>query len=151
MFSSLNVVNTDLRTLDSSFNSTYDLVACNPPYKKAGSGGVSYDDAERAARHETFCTLEDVVAVGSRILKGGGRLCICHKPERLADLLTLMRTRGVEPKRLRLVQQRVSTKPWLVLAEGKKGAHPGLVIEPTLFVENENGGYSQEMNRIYRI
>jgi tRNA1(Val) A37 N6-methylase TrmN6 len=147
----LRVVKADLCKLDSSFNGAYDLVACNPPYKKAGSGGVSSDDAALAARHETFCTLEDVVTTGARILKGGGRFCICHRPERLTELMALMSARGVEPKRLRLVQQRISTKPWLVLVEGKKGAHPGLVIEPALIVEDEKGEYTDEMKRIYRL
>lgn len=149
--SSLSVLEADLRTLDTSLSGCYDLVACNPPYKKAGTGFVSSNDAAKAARHETYCNLDDIVSTGARILKNGGRFCICHRPSRLAELLTLMCAKGLEPKRLRFVQQRVSTNPWLFLAEGKKNAHPGLEIESALIVEDENGGYSQEMKRIYRI
>lgn len=145
----LHAVNVDLRALDSSYNGRYDLVACNPPYKKSGAGAVSAENAARAARHETLCTLEDVISTGARLLKNGGRLCLCHRPERLVDIMTLMREFKVEPKRLRLVQQRAETKPWLLLIEGKKGSRPGLTIEPALIVEDENGEYSRQMSEIY--
>lgn len=147
--SGLRAVEADLRTLDTSFNGAYDLVACNPPYKKTGTGAISKNSAALAARYETFCTLKDAVSVGARLLKNGGRFCLCHRPERLADAVTLMRVCNVEPKRLRLVQQRCSAKPWLLLIEGKKGGKPGLCIEPTLIVEDENGVYTTEMSNIY--
>jgi len=145
----LHAIETDLRTLDASHNGTYDLVACNPPYKKSGTGAVSRESAARTAKHETLCTLEDAVSAGARLLKNGGRLCICHRPERLADLITLMKAFKIEPKRLRFVQQRVNTRPWLFLIEGKKCAKPGLFAEPTLIVENGIGEYSHEMSEIY--
>lgn len=147
--SNINVINADLRKLGSQYNGKYDLVAVNPPYKKEGTGKMSLISSALAARHEQFCTLEDAVSVSSKMLKNGGRLCLCQRPERLCDILTLMRKHKVEPKRVRFVQQKVSTKPWLVLAEGKKSAKPGLIAEPALIVEGENGGYSDEMNSIY--
>lgn len=145
----LHAIEADLRTLDSSYSGGYDLVACNPPYQKSGAGGVSAESSARAARHETFCTLEDVISAGARLLKNGGRLCLCHRPERLTDIMTLMRGYKVEPKRLRLVQQRTSTKPWLALIEGKKCGKPGLAVEPALIVEDASGAYSREMSEIY--
>lgn len=148
---SLHVAETDLRALNSSYYGRYDLVACNPPYKKAGTGAVSTADSALKARHETFCTLEDIVKVSAKLLKNKGRFCLCHRPERLAEIIILMCKYNVEPKRLRFVQQRVSTKPWLVLAEGKKDARPGLIIEPALIVEDINGQYSEEMKNIYRL
>ncbi|CDZ23988.1 methyltransferase small [[Clostridium] cellulosi] len=148
-FSNIHPINADLRALDSSYNDCYNLVACNPPYKQAGTGGISRSTSARIARHELACTLGDIIETSSRILKGGGRLCLCHRPERLADIICLMREKGIEPKRLRFVQQRVDTKPWLVLVEGKKGAKPGLLAEPALIVESDDGGYSSEMSAIY--
>lgn len=148
-FTNIRAVEADLRTLDKSFYGRYDLVACNPPYKKSGSGAQSSGAAARAARHETLCTLEDVITVSSRLLKNGGRFCMCQRPERLTDILVLMRQNKVEPKRLRFVQQKTLSKPWLVLVEGKKGGKPGLIAESALIVENDSGGYSPEMSRIY--
>ena len=84
-----------------------------------------------------------------RQLRYGGRFCLCHRPERLADVICALREAGLEPKRLRLVQQRPASAPWLLLAEGRRGGKPGLRVEPPLIVEGE-GGFSPEMLRVYR-
>lgn len=124
------------------------LVTCNPPYKAPNAGLKNEDKIHAAARHEIFCTLEDIVSVSAKLLKTSGRFCICHRPERLSELMKLMSDYGVEPKRLRLVAKSVGCEPWLVLVEGKRSAKKGLRIEPTLYVE-ENGVLSKEMTEIY--
>ena len=124
------------------------LVTCNPPYKSANAGLKNPDSVIRTARHEIECTLEDIVSVAARLLQTSGRLCMCQRPERLAELTILMNKYKVEPKRLRLVAQRKGEKPWLFLIEGRRCGNSGLVIEPTLYVE-ENGKFSQEMMEIY--
>lgn len=124
------------------------LVTCNPPYKAPLGGLKNEDKIHAAARHEIFCTLEDIVAVAARLLKTSGRLCVCHRPERLAELMSLMSRYGVEPKRLRLVAKSVGNEPWLVLVEGKRSANIGLRIEPTLYVY-KNGELTDEMINIY--
>ena len=126
------------------------LVTCNPPYKAPNAGLKNPDRVEMVARHEIECTLEDIVAVGSKLLQTGGRLCMCHRPERLAELMSLMTKYKVEPKRLRLVCQRKGEEPWLVLLEGRRSGNTGLRIEPTLYVE-ENGFFSKEMIEIYGV
>ena len=126
----------------------YTLVTCNPPYKAPGAGIKNPDEVERVARHEVECTLEDIVAVGAKLLQTGGRLCMCHRPERLSELMHLMTVYKVEPKRLRLVCQRMGEEPWLVLVEGRRSGNTGLRIDPTLYVE-ENGFFSKEMIEIY--
>lgn len=127
----------------------FDLVTCNPPYTGPGGGLLSADPAGRIARHETACTLADVSAAARYLLRYGGRFCLCHRPERLADVICALREAGLEPKRLRLVQQRPASAPWLLLAEGRRGGKPGLRVEPPLIVEGE-GGFSPEMLRVYR-
>lgn len=144
----IHIINADLRTAPLP-RAAYDLVTCNPPYKKAGTGLTSRTDARLIARHEVTCTLEDIVKEAAGLLRFDGRFCLCHRPERLSETLALMSTHGLEPKRLRMVQLNTSTAPWLFLAEGKKGAKPHLRVEPTLLQENPQGGNSEEMQRIY--
>ncbi len=124
------------------------LVTCNPPYKAAGAGLKNPDKVDCVARHEVACKLEDIIFVASKLLQTSGRLCMCHRPERLAELIRLMSFHKIEPKRLRLVCQRKGEEPWLVLVEGKRCANTGLRIEPTLYVE-EKGEFSPEMIEIY--
>ena len=127
----------------------FDLVVCNPPYFPPGSGALPQDAARRAARTEESCTLEDVCRASARLLRWGGALCLVHRPERLADLLSLPRQAGLEPKRLRLVSPRAEAAPSLVLLEARRGGGPGLRVEAPLLLEGPGGGPSPELNRIY--
>lgn len=128
---------------------TCDVVSCNPPYKILGTGIISELSSEKIARHELLCTIDDVCAAAHTLLKFGGKLCVCQRPERLLDVLESMRKHGIEPKRVRFVSQKNNTAPWLFLAEGKKGAQPFLKIEPPLILEQADGSHSQEILRIY--
>ena len=98
-----------------------------------------------------LCTIDDVCSAAIRNLKYGGRLCICNRPERLCDIMVSMRQNGIEPKRVRFVSKNPYTAPWLVMAEGRKGGNPFLKVEPQLYTTDENGGYTDEMKRIYRL
>ncbi len=147
----VNVINTDIKSLKGVIPfGKFDLCAMNPPYKIGGGGIVNSDDAKRIARHETKCTLDDITKAASQVLRFGGRFCICQRPERLADVIMSMRGAGIEPKRLRLVQQRAGKAPKFFLLEGRRGGSSGgLVVMPTLFIEDESGNFSQEMIDIY--
>lgn len=124
------------------------LVTCNPPYKAAKAGIESELDAHKIARHEILCDINDVCAAAEKLLKFGGRLCICNRPERLADVISAMKGNNIEPKRLRFVSKNPSTAPWLFLIEGKKGSKPFMKIMPQLYIWNENG-YTDEVQAIY--
>lgn len=148
--SRIDVLNEDLRNLSVLTPGSFDVVACNPPYKQQGGGIINPEQGRLLARHEYTCTIEDVCKSAARLLRFGGRLCICQRPERLSDIICAMRESDIEPKRLRLVQQRKNKAPKLFLIEGKKGGKcGGLVVGDTLLIENENGGWSDEMIEIY--
>ena len=69
----------------------FDALTVNPPYKLNNSGIVNPSDKLAIARHEVLCTLEDVIATSRILLKDNGRMYMVHRPERLADILILMR------------------------------------------------------------
>lgn len=125
------------------------LVTCNPPYKAAKAGIESNLDAHKIARHEIYCDINDVCYAASKLLKYGGRLCLCNRPERLSDVIFAMKQNDIEPKRLRFVSKNPSTAPWLFLIEGKKNSKPFMQVLPQMYVWNENG-YTPEMEEIYR-
>lgn len=149
-FSGFEAVNCDIKCLSGRVEfGKATLVTCNPPYKADNAGIQNPDSVLRTARHETQCSLEDVVSTAAKLLQTSGRFCVCHRPERLAELMSLMRSCKIEPKRMRIVCQKSGREPWLVLVEGKRCANTGLRIMPPLFVENENGTLTDEMMRIY--
>ncbi len=145
----LEIFGCDLKEYKSDFE--LDVITCNPPYKLNNTGLKNKDDAVTIARHEVLCDIDDVCKAAARNLKFGGRLCICNRPERLCDTMYAMKQNGIEPKRLRMVQKTPTSDPWLFLIEGKKGSKPYLKVEAPLFTTNENGDYSDEMKRIYRL
>lgn len=148
-FEDITILQADIRESRSLFpTEQFDLIACNPPYKAGGAGLQNRDAGRRTARHETTLTLADLAESARYALKFGGRLCLCQRPERLTDAMDTFRRRGLEPKRLRLVQQTKQSRPSLFLLECRKGGRSGLTIEPTLLIEDENG-YTPEMLALY--
>lgn len=125
-----------------------DLVTCNPPYKAANAGFESVIDAQKIARHEIMCDIDDVCRAAERLLKFGGRLCVCNRPERLADVISAMKNRNIEPKRIRFVSKTPDDAPWLFLVEGKKGSKPFMKVEKQLYIRSGDG-FSDELKRIY--
>lgn len=125
-----------------------DLVTCNPPYKAANAGFESVITAQKIARHEIMCNIDDVCAAAEKLLKYGGRLCVCNRPERLSDVIFAMKNHNIEPKRLRFVSKNPEEAPWLFLIEGKKGSKPFMRVEPQLYIRTEDG-FSEELQKIY--
>ena len=130
---------------------SFTLVTCNPPYKATNTGILNEADAHTIARHEILCNINDVCRAAARLLKFGGRLCICQRPERLLDTLGAMRNNKIEPKRLRFVQKKGDTAPWLFLVEGKKGSAPYMKVEPPFLIQaKDSDENSDELRRVYR-
>ena len=127
----------------------FDVVTVNPPYKLNNAGIVNPNDKLAIARHEVMCTLEDVIIAARRLLKDNGRMFIVHRPERLADIFGLMRKYKIEPKRVRMVQPNTKKAPNIVLVEGQRDGGAFLKWEETLYVYDDNGNYSEEIDRIY--
>jgi tRNA1(Val) A37 N6-methylase TrmN6 len=114
---------------------TYDVITCNPPYKAAGTGILSQSDSEKAARHETMCNIRDLCKAAKKMLRSGGKLVLCNRPERLADVICAMRENGIEPKRLKFVAKDEKSPPWLFLIEGRKDGGVFMSVEPTVFIK----------------
>jgi len=117
------IVTGDLRTAPLPAGG-FDLAVSNPPYFPVGSG-----KSGGPARSEELCALDDLCAAAGRLVKNGGRFALCHRPERLVDVLCSLRAHGLEPKRLKLVSHGPGHPPSLLLAEAVRQGKPGLKIE----------------------
>lgn len=135
----LHPICADLRQLwDGAPLGQLDLVTCNPPYKAYRAGMESQLTAQKIARHEIFCNINDVCVAAKKLLKYGGRLCVCNRPERLADVMVAMREQDIEPKRLQFVAKSPETAPWLFLLEGRRDGNPFLNVLPTRIIADGN-------------
>jgi len=118
-------VHEDLKHITQIQGETIDIVTMNPPYYKADDGFKR--ETGGTARHELLCTLDDAVKAASKLLRFGGRLYMCHIPERLADVICALRTHGLEPKSIKFSANR-KDEARLVLVDAKKGGKPGLKV-----------------------
>lgn len=141
----ITILNRDLKKIDDLKAGSFDLVTMNPPYKIENGGIKNDEEYATIARHETFCNMNDIAKSAARLLRFGGKLCICHRPERVFDAMFAMRENGIEPKTLRFVSKKGDTQPWLVLIEGKRGAKNGLKVEKNLVAYNDDGTLTDEM------
>ncbi|MBQ9974703.1 MAG: methyltransferase [Oscillospiraceae bacterium] len=103
----------------------FDLVVSNPPYFPVGSG-----KSGGSARCEETCSLDELCAAAARLVKNGGRFALCHRPERLCDVMCALRDHGLEPKRLKLLSHSPAHAPSTVLVEAVRQGRPGLEILP---------------------
>ena len=75
----VNVINKNLNDLGEDIkNMSADVVVCNPPYFKSGSGETPDNFSRAVARHELTTTLEDIVKVANRVLVHGGKFYMIH-------------------------------------------------------------------------
>ncbi len=126
-----------------------DVVISNPPYKKIGTGSKNDGDEKYIARHEVMCELEDVFMTASKLLKFKGKLYLVHKPERIADLITLARKYKLEPKEIQFLQPTVNKKPSIALIEYVLGGGNECVVLPSLIEYDKEGNYTKDILDIY--
>jgi tRNA1(Val) A37 N6-methylase TrmN6 len=146
----LHMIHGDIKEATSKLGTgKFDVVTCNPPYFPTPSTGEMNENQHLAiARHEIFCTLEDVIRVSSLLVKQGGKVAMVHRPGRLLDILSLMRKYRLEPKRIQFVYPKIGKEANTLLIEGIKDGGPDLKILPPLFVYQENNEYTPEIREI---
>lgn len=144
------VINKNILELNTIYeNQTFDVIVTNPPYKKKNTGIINENEKKIISRHEITAELEDFIKVSKDLLKDKGEFYMVHRPERLVDIISLMRKYNIEPKILRFVCPNEEKEPNLILIKGVKNAKPFLKIEKNLIVYNKNGQYTEEILKIY--
>lgn len=145
----VRIVHGDIRAIETFAEAErYDLVVCNPPYRKTSSGRVSPDEERKIARHEIKGTLYDFLRAGAYLLPVRGRIAVIYLADGLTDLAHGLRKLDIEPKRLRMVHSNLDSEASLVLVEGVKGGRSGITVLPPLLVYERDRGYTTELAAI---
>lgn len=105
-----------------------DLVVCNPPYVAPGRGRAPSPAVARARRGPLTVFLDAARRVAGR----RARVCFVYPAIEATTLVSELRTRGLEPKRLRCVHGKARDPARVVLVECAAGRPGGLVVEPPL-------------------
>lgn len=131
------------------FNKFFDVVVTNPPYKKVSTGLVNDNEKKLIARHEIKCKLEDVIYESSKLLKDNGIFYMVHRPDRLTEIVELMRKNKIEPKEIQFVYPHINDEANLVMIKGVKCGKVFLKILKPLIVYSEENKYTEEIYKIY--
>lgn len=148
----IDLINGDINEQVKTWNTEmFDIITCNPPFFKV-TENVKLNESEykKIARHEIKLTLEQIIKISKKLLKNNGSLNIVHRPERLIEIITLMKNNGIEPKRIKLIYPKTGENANILLIEGVKMGKSGLKIEPPLIVHNIDGSYTDEVINLFK-
>ena len=144
------VLNANILNLDKYYEkNTFDVIITNPPYKKKNSGVINDDERKVISRHEITASLEDFIKVAKDLLKDKGEFYMVHRPNRLVDILYLLRKYKIEPKEIRFVFSNKEKPPKLVLIKAVKNANEFLKVDNNLYIYDDEGNYTNEILKIY--
>ncbi|SHH83832.1 MULTISPECIES: tRNA1(Val) (adenine(37)-N6)-methyltransferase [Virgibacillus] len=146
----INILHADLNHLQPLLQqSSFDVITCNPPYFSTPLSSEHNENPHLTiARHEVYCTLEDVVKACKLYVRPGGKVAMVHRPGRIVDIIHLFRQYKLEPKRLQLVYPKQGREANMLLVEGTRDGKPDLKILPPLYIYDENGDYTKEAKDI---
>jgi len=130
----ISILHQDFRELKGTLRSgSFDVVVSNPPYRQYRTGRVNPTLEKAIARHEITATLEDLIGMASYLLPIKGRCYLIFSAWRTVDLLTLLRSKGLEPKRLQFVHPHLEESAKLILIESVKASGVELkIMEPLI-------------------
>ncbi len=132
-------------TLLPSFS--FSLVTCNPPYFPYGACRESDHPLRRAVRQEAHNeVLPNLCKAAARLLDKDGRFCLCHRPERLADMMAALSAAGLHVRRLQTVHSTKTAAARLILCEAAK--HGTTTVLPPL-TEHQTAENSGVYHKVY--
>lgn len=148
----IEILNINVKDLSIKYETdTFDVITCNPPFFKVNENSIfNKNDIKTVARHEIEINLNNIFSVARKILKNNGVISIVHRPERLVEIIEIMKKNNIEPKKIRFVYPKQNSECNIVLIEGSKNGNPGLKILPPLYVHDDEGRYLEEIEEMFK-
>lgn len=144
------IVQGDIKEAGALFSrASFDVVTSNPPYIQSAGGLKNPGEVKAISRHEILCTLEDVVREAGKLVRPGGRFYLVHRPQRLIEIISVMKRYALEPKRLKFVHPFLNREANMVLIEAVRGGGSMVKVEKPVIVFKEPGVYTDEIRQVY--
>lgn len=144
------ILNEDIKNIDKIFEEkSIDSIVTNPPYKKTNTGIKNINESILISKNEIKCNLKDIIQMSNKLLKENGSIYMVHRPERLAEIIEILKYNKLEPKKMALVYNKIEQAPILVLIKAIKLAKPFLTILPPIIIYDENKNYTEQILKIY--
>ncbi len=147
----LQILCMDLKELPGKFPpASFDWVTINPPYRRINTGRINPNPQKAIARHELFVSLKDICEIMAYLLREKGKAFLIYPAPRITSLLIQLRAAGLEPKSLKPVYPKPGEKACWILIEAVRKGREGLIFDMPLWVEDEHGRYTEEVNKVFQ-
>lgn len=147
----IHLINDDLKNVQQYLNhDTIDTIVCNPPYFKLDEQtSIKENQVLAIARHELKTNLTNILSTIKMLLKENSHAFIVYRPERLSELLSMMTSQRLQPKRMRFVRSTATKDANLVLLDVTKTVKTAsLKVEPDLVIYDQNHQLTKEASKI---
>lgn len=147
----IDIINKDINEYVNEIETEmYDIITCNPPFFKLNEKSILNESKYRQiARHEIKLKLENIIKISKKLLKNNGRLALVHRPERLIELIKLMKENNIEPKKICFIHPKENKEANMLLIEGIKNGKPGITVLPPIYVYNLDNTYTKEVQKFF--
>lgn len=147
----IKIINNDVNNLNNIYEAeSFDIITCNPPYFKTKNKDLlNNNDIKTIARHEVRLNLDDIFKQARYLLKNGKKLVMVHRPDRLIEIINIMKKYGFEPKRIKLCYPKEGMDANILLIEAVKNGKSGLKVESPLIIHNEDGSYTDVVRSMF--
>ena len=112
-----------------------DVVVCNPPYRKLGSGERQLAPNLALCRHEIAITLAEVIECAAKTLNNRGTFYLVHQAERIAEIVSTCNAHQLAVKEIVPVCPRQGKEPNLVLVRAVKCGGQDCKLRLPIYVE----------------
>jgi len=131
----IDVVCADIKDAYKLTDKPADVVVCNPPYRKLGSGERQLAPNIALCRHEIAVTLQDVIVSASKTLNNRGTFYLVHQAERIAEIVSLCSENQLAVKEIVPVCAKKGKEPNLVLVRAVKCGGADCKLRLPVYVE----------------
>lgn len=146
----IQIIEADFRRVHEHLpGQSFDLVTCNPPYRRLDTGRINPNRQKALARHELTASVEDAFGAAKYLLTVGGRFALIYPATRLASLFIMASKYGFGAKDLTIIYSNSSSPARLVFLECRKGGGEELKIAPAFYIYESDGVYSRAMQAFY--
>lgn len=127
-FKGMKVINKKLQGINKEIGTgKYDIVLCNPPYKKENNGFKNEKESIAICKHQITVTLDEIIKEASALLKFGGYFYLVNKESELVDIVCNLRKYNLETKEI-VINTNNNKGNGTVFIKAKKGGKSGVKV-----------------------
>lgn len=127
----------------------YDIITCNPPYIKSGSGILNNDEKKNIAKHEININLDTICKCANILLKSNKKFYMIHRTERFTEIVKTLAKYNFSIKKVAFVYPFIKKQSNLFLIEAVKGGKDGIKVLSPIIIYNDDYTYTEDVLKIY--